>query len=185
MLVSASRVFALGIGASVAVNKSHEREPAEGDLSVRPIPRQPFGRVRLSRSRRTSTNWAAALRQIILELCKSVNYRQDWRTRSTAFSSPMPGGRSSGSISTSQGGYIWALPDHRLMPAQGRRRRIEQGESVSRDLYPFHRAPTRSAKFPVDWELKASNAARQRPSRSWGRRWQLSSRRVARSLAPT
>ena len=73
-----------------------ERAAADGGFRIRQIPRPgPISARPTTRSRRTSTKLAAALRQIALELCRSLGDRHEAGGRGrTASTSLIPGGSS-------------------------------------------------------------------------------------------
>jgi uncharacterized repeat protein (TIGR01451 family) len=102
-----SHVFALGVGAAVNNARSAHRLTAVSGFEQ--YPGNPFGESDFTLEK-DFAQLAAALRQIVLELCESSVTVTKQVDEGDGIYRPDPGWEFTGSVSTSQGGYGWVLP---------------------------------------------------------------------------
>jgi uncharacterized repeat protein (TIGR01451 family) len=102
-----SHVFALGVGA--AVNNARSANRLKAVSGFEQYPGNPFGESDFTLEKNFA-QLAAALRQIVLELCESSVTVTKQVDEGDGVYRPDPGWDFTGSVSTTQGGYTWVLP---------------------------------------------------------------------------
>lgn len=102
-----SHVFALGVGA--AVNNARSANRLKAVSGFEQYPGNPFGEADFTLEK-DFAQLAAALRQIVLELCESSVTVTKQVDEGDGVYRPDPGWDFTGSVSTTQGGHTWVLP---------------------------------------------------------------------------
>ena len=152
-----SHVFMLGVGAAVAVDNPESADRLTAVSGFEKYPPNPFGRADFTLVKEFA-GLAAALRQIVSELCgNSVTITKQVDEGDGVFK-PDPGWKFTGDVSMNEGSYTWVLP--KPPPDTGPREETTNEQGVATFQWDLSRptAPSARATFSFSEEVNAGYA---------------------------